>query len=93
MFGWTRLGHLGWSGAGSRANAGHLRRHVQAVAKARGVPLCLLVEEALRCIVAPEPFATPAEADAEIEALQADVLKRDLSPVNLLAFCSRLAST
>jgi hypothetical protein len=52
-----------------------------------------LVEEALRCIVAPEPFATPAEADAEIEALQADVLKRDLSPVNLLAFCSRLAST
>jgi hypothetical protein len=47
----------------------------EAVARARGVPVGLLVEEALRCIVAPEPFASEAEAAAEIEALQADVLK------------------
>jgi len=36
-------------------------------------PMRLLVEEALRCLVAPEPFANDTEA--EIEALQADVLK------------------
>lgn len=52
-----------------------LQRQVQAIARARGVPLRLVVEEALRCIVAPEPFASDAEADAEIERLQADVLK------------------
>jgi predicted transcriptional regulator len=52
-----------------------LQRQVQAVAKARGVPMRLLVEEALRCLVAPEPFANDTEAEAEIEALQADVLK------------------
>jgi hypothetical protein len=33
------------------------------------------VEDALRCLVAPEPFANDTEAEAEIEALQADVLK------------------
>lgn len=52
-----------------------LQRQIQAVARARGVPVRLLVEEALRCIVAPEPFASEAEAEAEIDALQADVLK------------------
>lgn len=52
-----------------------LQRQVQAIARARGVPLRLVVEEALRCIVAPEPFASDADADAEIERLQADVLK------------------
>ncbi|AFL75735.1 hypothetical protein [Thiocystis violascens] len=52
-----------------------LQRQVQAIARARGVPLRLVVEEALRCIVASEPFASDAEADAEIERLQADVLK------------------
>lgn len=35
----------------------------------------LLVEQALRCIVAPEPFASESEALSEMEALQADVLK------------------
>jgi hypothetical protein len=52
-----------------------LQRQVQAVARARGVPLGSLVEEALRCIVAPEPFASDAEAQAEIDILQADLLK------------------
>lgn len=52
-----------------------LQRQVQAVARARGVSVHLVVEEALRCLVAPEPFASEAEADAEIERLQADVLK------------------
>jgi hypothetical protein len=37
--------------------------------------LRLVVEEALRCVVAPEPFASDADADAEIEMLQAHVLK------------------
>jgi len=50
-----------------------LQRQLQAVAKTRGVPMRLLAEEALRCLVAPEPFANDTEA--EIEALQADVLK------------------
>ncbi len=52
-----------------------LQRQIQAIARARGVPLRLVVEDALRCIVAPEPFASDADADAEIERRQADVLK------------------
>ena len=52
-----------------------LQRQVQAAAKARGIPLRVLVEEALRCVIAPEPFASQAEAEAAIEALQAEVLK------------------
>jgi hypothetical protein len=35
----------------------------------------LLVEEALRCIVSPEPFASESEALSEMEAAEADVLK------------------
>jgi hypothetical protein len=35
----------------------------------------LLVEEALRCIVSPEPLASESEALAEMEALEAHVLK------------------
>ncbi|WP_156427855.1 hypothetical protein [Thiohalocapsa sp. ML1] len=51
-----------------------LQRQVQAIARARGVSLRLVVEEALRCVVAPEPFASDADADAEIDMLQADIL-------------------
>ena len=52
-----------------------LSRQVHAIARARGIPVHLLVEEALRCIVSPEPFANEAEALAEMEALESDVLK------------------
>lgn len=52
-----------------------LSRQVHAIARARGIPVHLLVEEALRCIVSPEPFASEAEALAEMEALESDVLK------------------
>lgn len=51
-----------------------LSRQVHALARARGVPVHLLVEEALRCVVSPEPFATESEALAEMEALESDVL-------------------
>jgi hypothetical protein len=34
-----------------------------------------LVEEALRCVVSPEPFASDDEAVAEMEAMESDVLK------------------
>lgn len=39
-----------------------LSRQVHSMARARGIPVHLLVEEALRCVVSPEPFATDAEA-------------------------------
>jgi len=52
-----------------------LQRQVQSIAKARGVTVQLLVEQALRFIVAPEPFEDEAQAEAEMDALQADVLK------------------
>ena len=52
-----------------------LSRQVQATARARGVPVRFLVEEALRCIVSPEPFASESEALAEMETLESDVLK------------------
>jgi hypothetical protein len=38
-----------------------LSRQVHAIARARGIPVHLLVEEALRCIVSPEPFASALE--------------------------------
>jgi hypothetical protein len=53
----------------------NLQRQVQDVTRACGILVRLLVEQALRCVVAPEPFAGKVEAEAEIEALQADVLK------------------
>ena len=52
-----------------------LSRQVHAIARARGIPVHLLVEEALRCIVSPEPFASESEALEEMEALESDVLK------------------
>ena len=52
-----------------------LSRQVHAIARARGIPVHLLVEEALRCIVSPEPFASEPEALEEMEALELDVLK------------------
>ena len=52
-----------------------LSRQVHAIARARGIPVHLLVEKALRCIVAPEPFASESEALAEMEALESDLLK------------------
>ena len=52
-----------------------LSRQVQSMARARGIPVHLLVEEALRCVVSPEPFATDADALAEMEAMESDVLK------------------
>jgi hypothetical protein len=52
-----------------------LSRQVHSVARARGIPVRLLVEEALRCVVSPEPFASDAEAIAEMEAMESDVLK------------------
>jgi hypothetical protein len=52
-----------------------LKRQVLARAQARGVPLRVVVEEALRSVVAPEPFAGDAEESAEIERLQADALE------------------
>ena len=52
-----------------------LSRQVHAIARARGIPIHLLVEEALRCIVSPEPFASEPEALEEMEALESDVLK------------------
>ena len=52
-----------------------LKRQVLARAQARGVPLRVVVEEALRSMVAPEPFAGDAEESAEIERLQADALE------------------
>ena len=52
-----------------------LSRQVHAIARSRGIPLHVLVEEALRCIVSPEPFVSESEALAEKEALESDVLK------------------
>lgn len=52
-----------------------LLRQVQSMARARGIPVHTPVEEALRCVVSPEPFASDAEAMAEMEAMQSDVLK------------------
>jgi len=52
-----------------------LSQQVQATARARGIPVHLLVEEALRCIVSPEPFAGEEEAFEEMEALESEVLK------------------
>jgi len=52
-----------------------LSQQVQATARARGIPVHLLVEEALRCIVSPEPFASEEEAFEEMEALESEVLK------------------
>lgn len=52
-----------------------LQRQVQSVTKARGVTVHRLVEQALRSIVAPEPFEDESQAQAEMDALQADVLK------------------
>jgi hypothetical protein len=52
-----------------------LSRQVRAVARARGIPVQHLVEEALRCMVSPEPFASEAETLAEMEAMESDVLK------------------
>ena len=52
-----------------------LSRQVQATARARGIPVHLLVEEALRCIVSPEPFASEAEAFEVMEALESEILK------------------
>ena len=43
-----------------------LSRQVHSMARARGMPVHLLVEEALRCVVSPEPFATDADALAEM---------------------------
>lgn len=55
-----------------------LSRQVRSMARARGIPVQHLVEEALRCVVSPEPFANDAEALAEMEAIESEVLK-DLS--------------
>ena len=52
-----------------------LSRQVRAIARARGIPVQLLVEEALRSIVSPEPFTGESEALAEMEASEADVLR------------------
>ena len=52
-----------------------LSRQVHSMARTRGMPVHLLVEEALRCIVSPEPFANDAEALAEMESMESDVLK------------------
>jgi hypothetical protein len=51
-----------------------LSRQVHAIARARGIPVHLLVEEALRCIVSQEPNASESEALAEMGALESDVL-------------------
>jgi predicted transcriptional regulator len=52
-----------------------LSRQVHSMARARGIPVHLLIEEALRCMVSPEPFATDADALAEMESMESDVLK------------------
>jgi len=52
-----------------------LSRQVHSMARARGIPVHLLVEEALRCVVSPEPFATDADALADMESMESDVLK------------------
>lgn len=52
-----------------------LSRQVHSLARARGIPVHLLVEEALRCMVSPEPFVDDADALAEMEAMESDVLK------------------
>jgi hypothetical protein len=52
-----------------------LSRQVHAMARARGVPVQLLVEEALRSLVSPEPFSGEAEALAEMEAFEAEILR------------------
>jgi len=52
-----------------------LSRQVHSMARARGIPVHRLVEEALRCVVSPEPFATDADALAELESMESDVLK------------------
>jgi predicted transcriptional regulator len=52
-----------------------LSRQVHSMARARGIPVHLLVEEALRCVVSPEPFATDADALAEMESMESEVLK------------------
>jgi 16S rRNA U516 pseudouridylate synthase RsuA-like enzyme len=52
-----------------------LSRQVRAMARARGVPVQLLVEEALRSLVSPEPFSGEAEALAEMEVFEAEILR------------------
>jgi len=52
-----------------------LSRQVHATARARGIPVQLLVEEALRSFVSPEPFRGEAEALAEMEAFEAETLR------------------
>jgi 16S rRNA U516 pseudouridylate synthase RsuA-like enzyme len=52
-----------------------LSRQVRSMARARGIPVQHLVEEALRSMVSPEPFASDAETLAEMEAMESDVLK------------------
>jgi hypothetical protein len=52
-----------------------LSRQVKATARAGGISVHLLVEEALRCIVSPEPLASEAEAFKEMEAHESEVLK------------------
>ncbi|NBC15223.1 MAG: hypothetical protein GVY09_18150 [Gammaproteobacteria bacterium] len=51
-----------------------LSRQVRSMARARGIPVEELVEEALRCMVSPEPFASDAETLAEMEAMECDLL-------------------
>ena len=52
-----------------------LSHQVQSMARARGIPVRALVEEALRCLVSPEPFDDEVEALQEMEAMESDVLK------------------
>jgi 16S rRNA U516 pseudouridylate synthase RsuA-like enzyme len=52
-----------------------LSRQVRSMARARGIPVQHLVESALRCMVSPGPFASDAEAMAEMEATESEVLK------------------
>jgi hypothetical protein len=52
-----------------------LSRQVRRVARARGIPVQHLVEEALRCLISPEPFADDAEAMAAMESMESEVLK------------------
>ncbi len=52
-----------------------LSRQVHSAARARGIPVQHLVEEALRCVISPEPFADDAEALAAMEAMESEVLK------------------
>ena len=73
--GFTTLGRQQYRNTDMATLSTDLSRQVHLMARASGIPVDLLVEEALRSVVSPEPFATDANALAEMEAVESDVVK------------------